>query len=95
MSCHTGRAEAQKAAQSVLRHRDQKHPLDKTWVTQLAPAPDTVNWDKLSVTHVARWVRRLIVNILTFLLVFFWMVPVAFASSLANLQVRKVSDGFR
>ncbi len=86
----TARAAAQMAAQSVWRHQQQpvRHPLVKQWITEYAVAPEVVNWPKLHVTHTERWFRKLLVNVLTFFLVFFWMIPVVFASGLANLQVR-------
>ena len=37
-------------------------------------------------SHYNRFFRSIIVGVLTFLLIFFWMIPVAFASGLANMS---------
>jgi hypothetical protein len=78
-------AAAQLASQTVFAEQLFKQPLEKQMIVEPAPAPETVAWKALHVTHLSRFIRCVIVNILTFLLIFFWMIPVAFASSLANL----------
>ncbi len=76
---------AQMASQVVLTEQQFQHPLEKQMIVEPAPAPETVAWKALHVSHMNRFVRCIFVNIVTFLLIFFWMIPVAFASSLANL----------
>ncbi len=78
-------AAAQMAAQAVMAEQPFKQPLEKHFVVEPAPAPESVVWKALHVTHMNRFVRCIIVNIVTFLLIFFWMIPVAFASGLANM----------
>jgi uncharacterized membrane protein YkgB len=78
-------AAAQMASQTVLSEQLFQQPLEKQMIVEPAPAPEAVAWKALHVTHLSRFVRCVIVNIATFLLIFFWMIPVAFASSLANL----------
>jgi membrane glycosyltransferase len=75
---------AQMASQVVMTEQQFKHPLEKQMIVEPAPAPESVAWKALHVTHMNRFVRCVIVNILTFLLIFFWMIPVAFASGLAS-----------
>merc|ERR1711991_985359 len=78
-----------KIAASTLVHEaitSKKSCIDQYWAVEPAPHPKTVDWSALRVNHVPRWIRSLIVNIVTFLLIFFWMIPVTFAASLANLQ---------
>lgn len=77
---------AKNASQSLLTTENLVHPFQQSWVVEPAPQPDNIVWDSLHVSHINRWLRSLIVNIVTFLLIFFWLIPVAFASSLSNLQ---------
>lgn len=51
------------------------------------PAPERpdINWVKLGVGHYSRLARSVLINVMTFLLVFFWMIPVTFVSGLCNL----------
>ncbi len=76
---------AQMAGQVVFAEQRFAQPLEKQFIVEPAPAPETVAWTALHVTHASRFVRCVIVNIVTFLLIFFWMIPVAFASGLANM----------
>jgi hypothetical protein len=79
------RETAQMAAQCVIRHDDLFHPVAKRWVCDPAPCPETVNWEKLHVSHLQRWIVSALVNVATFFLIFFWMIPVSFAASISNL----------
>jgi calcium permeable stress-gated cation channel len=79
------RVTAQVAAQCVLKHDSLLHPLMKSWACDAAPAPMTVLWKNLWVPHMLRWMLSLAVNAATFVLIFFWMIPVGFASSVSNL----------
>ncbi len=81
------RKTAQVAAQVVLKHTPLYYPIQKSWVSDAAPAPTTVLWENLHVSHIVRWLISLGVNVATFLLIFFWMIPIGFASSISNLTV--------
>jgi len=54
-------------------------------VTQ-APEPEEACWSSLYITTWNRAARRTLVNILTFFLVVFYMIPIAFVASLTTLE---------
>ncbi|PUZ56342.1 hypothetical protein GQ55_5G288900 [Panicum hallii var. hallii] len=56
------------------------------WLTEWAPEPRDVYWDNLSIPFVSLTVRRLIVAVAFFFLNFFYVIPIAFVQSLANLE---------
>ncbi|XP_042433980.1 CSC1-like protein At1g32090 isoform X1 [Zingiber officinale] len=56
------------------------------WLTKWAPEPRDVYWENLPIPFVSLSIRRLLISILVFLLVFFYMIPIAFVQSLANLE---------
>ncbi|RLN24505.1 hypothetical protein C2845_PM07G10380 [Panicum miliaceum] len=56
------------------------------WLTEWAPEPRDVYWDSLSIPFVSLTVRRLIVAVAFFFLNFFYVFPIAFVQSLANLE---------
>lgn len=56
------------------------------WLTDWAPEPRDVYWENLAIPYVQLGFRRLATGILMFLLVFFYMIPVATVQSLANLE---------
>jgi hypothetical protein len=56
------------------------------WLTEWAPEPRDVYWDNLSIPFVYLTVRRLIVAVAFFFLNFFYVIPIAFVQSLANLE---------
>ncbi|KAK3164497.1 hypothetical protein QOZ80_1AG0019940 [Eleusine coracana subsp. coracana] len=56
------------------------------WLTEWAPEPRDVYWDNLSIPFVYLTVRRLIVAVSFFFLNFFYVIPIAFVQSLANLE---------
>ncbi|CAO2190562.1 unnamed protein product [Urochloa humidicola] len=56
------------------------------WLTEWAPEPRDVCWDNLSIPFVSLTVRRLIVAVAFFFLNFFYVIPIAFVQSLANLE---------
>jgi hypothetical protein len=55
-------------------------------LTEWAPEPRDVYWDNLSIPFVSLTVRRLIVAVAFFFLNFFYVIPIAFVQSLANLE---------
>ncbi|XP_078445970.1 hyperosmolality-gated Ca2+ permeable channel 1.2-like [Wolffia australiana] len=56
------------------------------WLTAWAPEPRDVYWKNLAIPLVSLSVRRLIVAVAFFFLTFFFMIPIAFVQSLANLE---------
>ncbi|KAL4199489.1 hypothetical protein AMTRI_Chr03g51400 [Amborella trichopoda] len=56
------------------------------WLTDWAPEPRDVYWRNLAIPFVSLTIRRLIITVSVFLLVFFYMIPIAFVQSLANLE---------
>lgn len=62
------------------------------WLTEWAPEPSDVYWPNLAIPFVELTVRRLLMTIAIFFLVFFFMIPIVFVQSLADLQ--SLSDRF-
>ncbi|XVF52263.1 hypothetical protein PTKIN_Ptkin05aG0005100 [Pterospermum kingtungense] len=56
------------------------------WLTNWAPEPRDVYWRNLAIPFVSLTIRRLIISLSVFALVFFYMIPIAFVQSLANLE---------
>ncbi|KAL0327742.1 UNVERIFIED_CONTAM: CSC1-like protein [Sesamum angustifolium] len=56
------------------------------WLTNWAPEPRDVYWKNLAIPYVSLTIRRLVIAISVFALVFFYMIPIAFVQSLANLE---------
>uniref|UniRef100_A0A8R7P0F8 Membrane protein C2G11.09 n=1 Tax=Triticum urartu TaxID=4572 RepID=A0A8R7P0F8_TRIUA len=56
------------------------------WLTEWAPEPRDVYWPNLAIPFVELSVRRLIISVALFFLTFFFMIPIAFVQSLANLD---------
>lgn len=56
------------------------------WLTEWAPEPCDVYWNNLSIRYVELNARRIVVTVIVFLLVFFFLIPVTFVQSLANLD---------
>jgi hypothetical protein len=56
------------------------------WLTEWAPEPRDVYWDNLSIPIVHLTVRRLIIAVAFFFLNFFYIIPITFVQSLANLE---------
>lgn len=56
------------------------------WLTEWAPEPRDVYWNNLAVPFVSLTVKRLIVAVAFFFLTFFFMIPIAFVQSLANIE---------
>jgi hypothetical protein len=56
------------------------------WLTEWAPEPCDVYWDNLAIPYVSLTIRRLIVAVAFFFLTFFFMIPIAFVQSLANIE---------
>ncbi|GMJ00222.1 hypothetical protein like AT1G32090 [Hibiscus trionum] len=56
------------------------------WLTNWAPEPRDVYWRNLAIPFVSLTIRKTIISISVFALVFFYMIPIAFVQSLANLE---------
>ncbi|XP_048233293.1 CSC1-like protein At3g21620 isoform X1 [Ricinus communis] len=56
------------------------------WLTEWAPEPRDIYWDNLAIPYVSLAVRRLLVAVAFFFLTFFFMIPIAFVQSLANIE---------
>ncbi|KAL5561636.1 hypothetical protein UlMin_031383, partial [Ulmus minor] len=56
------------------------------WLTEWAPQPRDVFWDNLAIPFVELNVRRLLMGIGLYFLIFFFMIPIAFVQSLANIE---------
>ncbi|CAN0843007.1 CSC1-like protein At1g32090 [Linum grandiflorum] len=56
------------------------------WLTSWAPEPRDIYWRNLAIPFVSLTIRKLIISVSVFALVFFYMIPIAFVQSLANLE---------
>ncbi|KAI4327999.1 hypothetical protein L6164_020399 [Bauhinia variegata] len=56
------------------------------WLTNWAPEPRDIYWRNLAIPFVSLSIRKLIISLAVFALVFFYMIPIAFVQSLANLE---------
>ncbi|KAJ4956988.1 hypothetical protein NE237_013771 [Protea cynaroides] len=56
------------------------------WLTEWAPEPRDVYWTNLAIPYVELSIRRLIMAVSLFFLTFFFMIPIAFVQSLANIE---------
>ncbi|CAN6445678.1 unnamed protein product [Victoria cruziana] len=56
------------------------------WLTEWAPEPRDVYWNNLPIPYVSLTIRKLIVAVAFFFLTFFFMIPIAFVQSLANIE---------
>ncbi|KAL3635792.1 hypothetical protein CASFOL_020339 [Castilleja foliolosa] len=66
------------------------------WLTNWAPEPRDVYWENLSIPFVSLTIRKLVISLSVFALVFFYMIPIAFVQSLANLEgLEKVAPFLR
>lgn len=56
------------------------------WLTEWAPEPHDVYWNNLAIPYVALTIRRLLMAVGLFFLTFFYMIPIAFVQTLANIE---------
>ncbi|KAL8151614.1 hypothetical protein V2J09_021422 [Rumex salicifolius] len=56
------------------------------WLTEWAPEPRDVYWNNLAIPYVELNIRRLLMAVAFFFLTFFFMIPIAFVQSLANID---------
>lgn len=83
---------------AVVCAQTQQNQDPTLWLTESAPEPRDVYWSNLSIPYVQLGFRKLAVGGIVFLLVFFYMIPIAAVQSLANLEGLRRSipalDGF-
>ncbi|PPD93866.1 hypothetical protein GOBAR_DD09126 [Gossypium barbadense] len=56
------------------------------WLANWAPEPRDIYWQNLAIPFLSLTIRKLIISLSVFALVFFYMIPIAFVQSLANLE---------
>ncbi|KAK2984927.1 hypothetical protein RJ640_005668 [Escallonia rubra] len=56
------------------------------WLTEWASEPRDVYWENLAIPYVSVSIRRLIIAVAFFFLTFFFMIPIAFVQSMANIE---------
>ncbi|XP_059662589.1 calcium permeable stress-gated cation channel 1-like [Cornus florida] len=56
------------------------------WLTEWAPEPRDVFWNNLAIPYVSLTIRKLIIAVAFFFLTFFFMIPITFVQSLANIE---------
>ncbi|KAM7277419.1 hypothetical protein ACFE04_019285 [Oxalis oulophora] len=56
------------------------------WLTEWAPEPRDIYWNNLAIPYVSLAIRRLVIAVAFFFLTFFFMIPIAFVQSLANIE---------
>lgn len=59
------------------------------WLTEWAPEPRDVYWENLAIPYFDLNIRRLLTTVSLFFLTFFFMIPIAFVQSLANIEAIK------
>ncbi|KAJ4953008.1 hypothetical protein NE237_029840 [Protea cynaroides] len=72
------------AAAVCAQTEQSKNPT--LWLTDWAPEPRDVYWQNLAIPFVSLSIRKFIMSTSVFALVFFYMIPIAFVQSLANLE---------
>lgn len=89
------RAAAQVACMSEGNFLDTRfvYPMQRTFTTNSAPSVNSVNWRWLHVGHLSRWIRSLLINFLTVIVIVFWYIPVTFVTGFANLNVLATVPG--
>ncbi|XP_047328175.1 CSC1-like protein At4g02900 [Impatiens glandulifera] len=56
------------------------------WLTEWAPEPRDVYWNNLAIPYISLSIRRLLMAVALFFLTFFFMIPITFVQSLANMD---------
>ncbi|RWW34573.1 hypothetical protein GW17_00000659, partial [Ensete ventricosum] len=56
------------------------------WLTEWAPEPRDIYWKNLSISFISIAIRKLVVAVVFFFLTFFFMIPITFVQSLANIE---------
>ncbi|KAL8167692.1 hypothetical protein V2J09_009191 [Rumex salicifolius] len=71
---------------AVVCAQTQQSSNPTLWLTDWAPEPRDVYWSNLTIPYVELNIRKLLVSVTCFFLTFFFMIPIAFVQSLANLD---------
>ncbi|CAI0412972.1 unnamed protein product [Linum tenue] len=72
------------AAATCAQTQQSRNPTQ--WLTEWAPEPRDVYWDNLAIPYVSLAIRRLVIGVAFFFLTFFFMIPILFVQSLANIE---------
>ncbi|MCL7026706.1 hypothetical protein MKW94_014617, partial [Papaver nudicaule] len=72
------------AAAVCAQTQQTRNPTE--WLTEWAPEPRDVYWHNLALPFVQLTVRRLIIGVAFFFLTFFFMIPITFVQTLANIE---------
>ncbi|CAI0579023.1 unnamed protein product [Linum tenue] len=56
------------------------------WLTERAPEPRDVYWSNLAIPYVEHTIRRFLMAVALFFLIFFFVIPIAFVQSLATIE---------
>ncbi|ONK71592.1 uncharacterized protein A4U43_C04F10280 [Asparagus officinalis] len=56
------------------------------WLTYWAPEPRDVYWKNLAIPFVSLGIRKILMSVAAFALLFFYMIPIAFVQTIANLE---------
>ncbi|CAN1855325.1 CSC1-like protein At4g02900 [Linum perenne] len=56
------------------------------WLTERAPEPRDVYWDNLAIPYVELTIRRFLMAVALFFLIFFFVIPIAIVQSLATIE---------
>ncbi|KAL4563007.1 hypothetical protein LXL04_027038 [Taraxacum kok-saghyz] len=56
------------------------------WLTEWAPEPRDIYWKNLAIPYVSLTIRKVIMGVTFFFLTFFFMIPITFVQSLANIE---------
>ncbi|CAI9292517.1 unnamed protein product [Lactuca saligna] len=56
------------------------------WLTDWAPEPRDVYWKNLAIPYVSLTIRKVLMGVAFFFLTFFFMIPITFVQSLANIE---------
>jgi len=56
------------------------------WLTAWAPEPSDVYWNNLAIPYVELNIRKLLMAVALFFLIFFFMVPISIVQSVANID---------
>ncbi|KAJ6415487.1 hypothetical protein OIU84_004310 [Salix udensis] len=71
---------------SIEYYKQQIKLLEKNMASERQKKPRDIYWRNLAIPFVSLTVRKLIISLSVFALVFFYMIPIAFVQSLANLE---------
>jgi len=71
---------------AVVCSQTQQSRNPTEWLTEWAPEPRDIYWDNLALPYVQLTIRRLVIAVAFFFLTFFFMIPIAFVQTLANIE---------